>query len=548
MCFAMLVRSYNMQYIEDNFVTSPKYKTLEFDNVIYDSIPFTELEFPNINILIVRISVSNGLYNPSYCSETCFADIFWNNQLNIANLISDSSNINLIRNESLITSITISSPNVGCDPFTWAYAALNRVNNPIRYYFKLFVLPREVNCNWEGMATVGCYNGNCYAFVRSKEPLVIAHELGHNLGLHHASTDLNNDGIIDNEYGDFSSVMSNSLNWKRFNTINQWIMNGIKYQNAIRIDIPNIADSKSYVLSTSSLNYPRNTDIVQLLIVSDPITENRYWVSLRTSVTLPSYDAMLDRRFINKISIHRWTGQQTILLGLLDIGQSFLNGKILFYGFIDQNSVRVVISGSIIQPPTTASRTQSLTPSRTISKSRSISVTKSITPSKTINYTTTSSKTKSVSKTKPNNYTATSSKSANASLSNSLTKSITSSKTKFFTFSNTRSSSSSKTNFFSFSNTRSSSPSKTKFFSFSNTRSSSPSKTKFFTFSNTRSSSSSKTKFFSFSNTRSSSPSKTKFFTFSNTRSSSPSKTKFFTFSNTRSSSPSNVISSSSSK
>ncbi len=32
----------------------------------------------------------------------------------------------------------------------------------------------------------------------------IKHELGHNVGMNHASTDPNNDGVIDAEYGDDS--------------------------------------------------------------------------------------------------------------------------------------------------------------------------------------------------------------------------------------------------------------------------------------------------------------------------------------------------------
>lgn len=50
-------------------------------------------------------------------------------------------------------------------------------------------------------------------------PLFV-HELGHNLGWHHASRDTNNDNINESEYGDGSSVMGICCNIKKFNSYN----------------------------------------------------------------------------------------------------------------------------------------------------------------------------------------------------------------------------------------------------------------------------------------------------------------------------------------
>lgn len=47
--------------------------------------------------------------------------------------------------------------------------------------------------------------------------MTLAHELGHNLGMWHSASDLNNDGIQDAEYGDNSCIMGNAKNWRGIN-------------------------------------------------------------------------------------------------------------------------------------------------------------------------------------------------------------------------------------------------------------------------------------------------------------------------------------------
>lgn len=46
--------------------------------------------------------------------------------------------------------------------------------------------------------------------------MVYAHELGHNFNMAHAGTDPENDGVINDPYGDYSDPMSSSRSWHLF--------------------------------------------------------------------------------------------------------------------------------------------------------------------------------------------------------------------------------------------------------------------------------------------------------------------------------------------
>jgi hypothetical protein len=97
-----------------------------------------------------------------------------------------------------------------CDYSTWATAADAAAQaagvNLSQYAHKVYVFPRVNGCGWAGLGTIG---GNpSRAWIATCDLAdVYAHELGHNLGLHHASTDADNDDVSDCEYCDSSDFM-----------------------------------------------------------------------------------------------------------------------------------------------------------------------------------------------------------------------------------------------------------------------------------------------------------------------------------------------------
>ena len=89
------------------------------------------------------------------------------------------------------------------------------------YQHFAYMLP-ELKCGWSGLGTLGCGN-NCSIWVASPNwNLVYPHEFGHNLGMHHAATDFDEDNNVDSEYGDGSCPMGNTLSQGYFNAPHSW--------------------------------------------------------------------------------------------------------------------------------------------------------------------------------------------------------------------------------------------------------------------------------------------------------------------------------------
>ena len=198
---------------------------------------------------------------------------------------------------------------------------------------RLLVMPPEWPCGFDGLASLFCFT-QCVAYVRGNMDweALYSHELGHNLGFGHSSTDLNNDGITDNEYGDDSSYMGNPSRNVHNNAAHKIYISN--YFNWLSMD--------DYLSSPSSGTYkiahvatdPDFTTLPLAIKVPTQNTDDNYYVSYRTLFGL---DNNLGKSYIDKVFVHRIrkpsnAGEigKTLLVANLAQGQKFTDSSIGF--------------------------------------------------------------------------------------------------------------------------------------------------------------------------------------------------------------------------
>jgi hypothetical protein len=123
-----------------------------------------------------------------------------------------------VRPSAVTTVVIDADPTSGCFFPLWGDKALGALPpslNEVDFTFKLFLLPTETACAWGGIAYTSACSfaadmSHCRAWVRGEEPdRSWYHELGHNVGMHHAATGSNS--AVEDEYGDYSCVMSSEV-------------------------------------------------------------------------------------------------------------------------------------------------------------------------------------------------------------------------------------------------------------------------------------------------------------------------------------------------
>lgn len=181
--------------------------------------------------------------------------------------------------------ITLNFPaGAGCDFLTWADGAIAAATaqgiNVNAYEHLLYLLPQNVHCPWGGIAYIGCA-GTCESWVVAYGGAnisgLMAHELGHNIGLDHSSTHLNNAGNV-SEYGDQSDFMSSGFNRQ----LNAPHRDQLHWYDAFPHRMITVTANGQYTLKSIDLI----NNVLQVLKVKKKDNTGTYYISYRTN-TVP---------------------------------------------------------------------------------------------------------------------------------------------------------------------------------------------------------------------------------------------------------------------
>lgn len=236
--------------------------------------------------------------------------VFGTAGVTVNTLYKDSSRGLVSFSGSAVGPYTINHSSTGaCDYNGWASAAEAAARaagvDPSQYARVNYVTPMNLTCGWSGLGSMPGRQSWVQSCGVTK---VYAHELGHNLSLHHAATPTA-------EYGDASDPMGVAPA-SGHNAPNR-VMAGWQPTGTV-IDV---ASGGSYSIATVSDSSIAATP--QILRLTKADTAESYYVSLRQAI---GFDTTLEWAFLNTISVHRATGSlptKTYLMQVLSAGQSF---------------------------------------------------------------------------------------------------------------------------------------------------------------------------------------------------------------------------------
>jgi len=248
------------------------------------------------------------------CSIASITDIMFTdpNGQSVDGVYRDNSNDCVSFSGTVVGPYTIDFPSTGvCDPALWAEAAQAAAVaagvNTASYPRKVYVLPAN-SCPMSGYGSVGGATSEAWVFNCGIRRLY-QHELGHNLGMMHASSP-------GNEYGDNTDPMGIYVIQKvfGFNAPHRQQMGWLPDTAVHVISASGVHEVAPLAIGSASAAAP------QTLLIRKPDTGEYYSVAYRYPV---EYDRYMDGQFFYRSTVHRYSPGPTafntyLLAGLAD--------------------------------------------------------------------------------------------------------------------------------------------------------------------------------------------------------------------------------------
>lgn len=223
--------------------------------------------------LVMLVSMTNAPIDCTIAEVSGF--VFTNSPLNVDSFY-DRATWGNVRWSGNMIAVSIPFGTTPCNADAWANAAdaaaATQGFNPNNYTARVYALPSAAgSCGYAFAAGNRVWNFHC------SDLFAYGHEMGHTIGMHHASTDPNNDGVIDAEYGGNDDCMGGES--YTFNAPHK-IWGGWLPQKAGNGGWRTATTDGVYQLSPLQINPASNPPYSQALKIISP-TGNPYFLSYR---------------------------------------------------------------------------------------------------------------------------------------------------------------------------------------------------------------------------------------------------------------------------
>ncbi len=171
------------------------------------------------------------------------------------------------------------------------------------YRHKLYVVPPKAisGCSWLAIGEVGQFGSPATrkSWSTRIDPIAFAHELGHNIGWHHAATDPDNDGTRNVEYGDTSDLMGYCCSKRKINGVHMdqagWFDRADLQEKVVEV-----RTAGEYILAPLGSDPTASTDPQILKIIPDEGWP--YYLSYRQRT---GKDSAMSSTYSTGVNIHR---------------------------------------------------------------------------------------------------------------------------------------------------------------------------------------------------------------------------------------------------